>query len=41
MFDGTDDPLAWMNKCEHFFRTQRMPETDKVWLASFHMNGVA
>jgi hypothetical protein len=40
-FDGADDPLAWLNKCEHFFRAQRTPEVDKVWLASFHMNGVA
>jgi len=40
-FDGMVDPLAWMNKCEHFFRAQRTPEVDKVWLASFHMNGVA
>ena len=41
MFDRADDPLAWLNKCEHFFRAQRTPEVDKVWLASFHMNGVA
>jgi hypothetical protein len=19
-FDGKDDPLPWLNKCEHFFR---------------------
>jgi hypothetical protein len=40
-FDGKDDPLAWLNKCEHFFWAQRTPEADKVWLVSFHMNGVA
>jgi len=40
-FDGVDDPLGWLNKCDHFFRAQRTPEGDKVWLASFHMNGVA
>ncbi|XP_066355020.1 uncharacterized protein [Miscanthus floridulus] len=40
-FDGVDDPLGWLNKCDHFFRAQRTPEGDKLWLASFHMNGVA
>ena len=40
-FDDKDDPLAWLNKCEHFFQAQRTPEADKVWLSSFHMNGVA
>jgi hypothetical protein len=40
-FDGRDDPLPWLNKCEHVFRVQRTPDADKVWLASFHMNGVA
>jgi hypothetical protein len=29
-FNGKDDPLAWLNKCEHFFRVQRTPEADKV-----------
>lgn len=36
-FDGKDDPLAWLNRCEHFFRAQRTREEDKVWLASFHL----
>lgn len=40
-FDGKDDPLGWLNRCEHFFRAQRTRDSDKVWLASFHMNGVA
>ena len=40
-FDGESDPLGWLNKCEHFFRAQRTPENDKVWLASFHMTNVA
>jgi len=40
-YDGKDDPLGWFNRCEHFFRAQRTRESDKVWLASFHMTGVA
>jgi hypothetical protein len=41
MFDGKDDPLGWLNRCEQFFRAQRTREADKVWLASFHMIGTA
>lgn len=40
-FDSKEDPFAWINKCEHFFRAQCTPDVDKVWLTSFHMNGVA
>jgi hypothetical protein len=40
-FNGKDDPLAWLNKCQHFFRVQRTPEANKVWFVLFHMNGVA
>lgn len=40
-FDGKSDPLGWLNKCDHFFRAQRTPEHDKVWLASFHTTDVA
>jgi hypothetical protein len=39
MYDGKDDPLGWLNRCEHFFRAQQTREADKVWLASFHMTG--
>jgi hypothetical protein len=41
MFDGKDDPLGWLNRCEQFFRAQHTREADKVWLASFHMTGAA
>lgn len=41
MFNGKEDPLGWLNRCEQFFRVQRTRETDKVWLASFHMTGAA
>ena len=40
-YDGKEDPLGWLNRCEHFFRAQRTREHQKVGLASFHMIGVA
>ncbi|KAJ1274640.1 hypothetical protein BS78_05G077100 [Paspalum vaginatum] len=40
-FDGKQDPLGWLNQCEQFFRGQRTLESDKVWLASYHLTGVA
>jgi hypothetical protein len=40
-FDGKEDPIGWLNRCEHFFRAQQTREADKVWLASFHMTGDA
>jgi len=40
-YDGKEDPLGWLNRCEAFFRGQLTRETDKVWLASFHMTGDA
>lgn len=40
-FDGKDDPLSWLNRCELFFRGQQTPERDKVWLASYHLLGAA
>jgi hypothetical protein len=41
IYDGKDDPLGWLNKCDPFFRAQRTHEGDKVWLASFHLMGTA
>ncbi|XP_066381296.1 uncharacterized protein [Miscanthus floridulus] len=41
IFDGKDDPLGWLNKCDQFFRGQMTQEVDKVWLASYHLTGVA
>ncbi|XP_039827770.1 proline-rich protein 36-like [Panicum virgatum] len=40
-YDGKEDPLGWLKRCEHFFRAQRTRDSNKVWLASFHMQGVA
>ncbi|XP_062230337.1 uncharacterized protein LOC133928069 [Phragmites australis] len=38
-YDGKDDPLPWLNRCEMFFRVQQTEERHKVWLASFNMDG--
>jgi hypothetical protein len=40
-FDGREDPLGWLNRCDHFFRAQLTGEADKVGLAAFHMTGHA
>jgi hypothetical protein len=40
-FDGNEDPLGWLNRCDQFSRVQRTDEGDKVGLASFHMTGAA
>lgn len=40
-FDGKEAPLSWLNRSDHFFRAQQTRDTDKVWLASFHMTSVA
>jgi hypothetical protein len=36
-FDGTEDPLPWLNRCEQFFRIQSIEETGKVFVAVFYM----
>jgi hypothetical protein len=41
IFDGKSDPLSWINRCEQFFRGQRTEEPDKIWLATYHLIGVA
>jgi hypothetical protein len=40
-FDGTVDPLSWLNQCEQFFRDQRTLASDRTWLASYHLRGAA
>ena len=40
-YDGTVDPLNWINQCEQFFRGQRTPASDQTWLASYHLTGAA
>jgi hypothetical protein len=40
-YDGTVDPLNWINQCEQFFRGQRTLASDQTWLASYHLTGAA
>ncbi|KAM0856597.1 hypothetical protein ACQ4PT_048998 [Festuca glaucescens] len=40
-YDGKEDPLGWLNRCEQFFWGQRTAEAYKVWLAAYHMTGTA
>ena len=40
-FDGTGDPLPFLNRCEHYFRGQRTLEEEQVWLAALHLQGSA
>ena len=40
-YDGTADPLNWLNQCEQFFRGQRTLASDRTWLASYHLRGAA
>lgn len=41
IYDGKEDPLGWLNRCEQFFWGQRTAEAYKVWLAAYHMTGTA
>jgi hypothetical protein len=36
-YDGTEDPLPWLNRCEQFFRIQSTEEAGKVFLTAFYM----
>jgi hypothetical protein len=40
-FDGKEDPMHWLTRCEQFFEGHRTLEEEKVWLASYHMLDVA
>ena len=40
-YDGSVDPLNWLNRCEQFFRGQRTLASDRTWLASYHLRGAA
>ncbi|XP_066320654.1 uncharacterized protein [Miscanthus floridulus] len=41
MYDGSVDPLNWLNQCEQFFRGQQTMASQRTWLASYHMKGAA
>lgn len=40
-FDGKEDPLPWINRCEQFFRGQKTHPSEHVWYASYHLTGGA
>jgi hypothetical protein len=40
-YDGTEDPLPWLNRCEQFFRIQKTEDVGRVFLATFYMTGDA
>jgi hypothetical protein len=40
-FADTTDPLHWIHKCEQFFIAQQTSKKDRVWLATYHLEGVA
>jgi hypothetical protein len=40
-YDDTEDPLNWLTHCEQFFRGQRRLGSDRVWIASYHLTGMA
>lgn len=41
VFDGSEDPLSWLHRCDQFFTNQKTPKEDKVGLAAFHLLGEA
>jgi hypothetical protein len=38
-YDGTEDPLSWLNQRVQFFRIQATKDAGKVFLASSYMTG--
>jgi hypothetical protein len=36
-YDGTVDPLPWINWCEQYFRVWRTPEHKRVAYSTFHL----
>jgi hypothetical protein len=40
-YNGSEDPLSWLNRCEQFFHIQKTEEAGKVFLAAFYMTSDA
>lgn len=40
-FDGTTDPMLFLNKCEAYFRQHRTMVEERVGRASYHMDDIA
>jgi hypothetical protein len=41
LFDEASDPWPWLTRCNLFFLGQRTQDSDKMWLASYHLTDVA
>ena len=40
-YDGKSDPLLFVNRCESYFRQQRTMGEERVWMASYNLEGIA
>jgi hypothetical protein len=40
-YDGKSDPLVFINRCESYFRQQRIMPEEKVWMASYNLEDLA
>jgi hypothetical protein len=40
-FYGASDPRPWLTRCNMFFLGQGTQDSDKTWLASYHLTDVA
>ncbi|XP_044426296.1 mucin-2-like [Triticum aestivum] len=40
-YDGTEDPLNWLNQCDQFFHGQRTLAPERTLVASYHLRGAA
>jgi hypothetical protein len=40
-YDGKEDPLPRLNRCEQFFKGQWTPDSENTWYASYHLTGIA
>ncbi|KAJ1253546.1 hypothetical protein BS78_K256400 [Paspalum vaginatum] len=40
-YDGTIDPMLFINKCESYFRQHRTMAEERVWMASYNLEDVA
>jgi hypothetical protein len=40
-YDGAEDPIGWIHKCEQFFRANRTPKDEKVLTVSYYLEGPA
>jgi hypothetical protein len=36
-FDGSGDPLPWLNRCERYFHVRRTPEHQRVTFVDFYL----